>query len=295
TYTREGRAIRRLVSLSDSVIDLTHEFDRRVLLAEGLNDIENVDSTDKQERAFRSYMKLVNWCPSIMELMRTQDADELGHACGELKKGADGARGDDTNNLKRSVAIWLNSQTTYPTPFLAVDDKQKRGFSHDLTGSLICPVDYDWTDPVIRNAIRKYSQNYPVTAYMWPTFLYAKGQYQRNRPSVDLFKGELLLRAFRCIFTSPSSARRENTEEDSTNDGLHSRRGSQHIRPRCNVATLLKMRTLRFALSSCASWNIQDDDFNYDVFYNNMLDWFERPRTQTKAELIEDLLLWWNE
>ncbi|KAG6373670.1 hypothetical protein JVT61DRAFT_6337 [Boletus reticuloceps] len=49
TYTREGRAIRRLVSLSDSVIDLTREFDRRVLLAEGLNDIENVDSTDKMQ------------------------------------------------------------------------------------------------------------------------------------------------------------------------------------------------------------------------------------------------------
>ncbi|KAG6369543.1 hypothetical protein JVT61DRAFT_14293 [Boletus reticuloceps] len=84
TYTREGRAIRRLVSLSDSVIDLTREFDRRVLLAEGLNDIENVDSTDKQERTFRSYMKLVKWCPSILELTRTEDVDELEHACGEV-------------------------------------------------------------------------------------------------------------------------------------------------------------------------------------------------------------------
>lgn len=47
TYIREGRAIRRLVSLSDPVTDLTREYDQRVLLADGPNDIEDMDSTDK--------------------------------------------------------------------------------------------------------------------------------------------------------------------------------------------------------------------------------------------------------
>ena len=99
--------------------------------------------------------------------MQNHDSNEVEHACGEvsnhhllkavnsnslkLKKGADCARGDDTNNLKQSIAIWLNNQTPHPSPLLTVNDKQKRGFNHDLTGGLLCPVDYDWTDPVYVN------------------------------------------------------------------------------------------------------------------------------------------------
>ncbi|KAG6377842.1 hypothetical protein JVT61DRAFT_14778 [Boletus reticuloceps] len=84
TYIREGRAIRRLVSLSDPVVDLIREYDRRVLLANGPNDIENANSTDKQERTYRSYKKLVEWCPSVTGLMQAHDSDELEHACGEV-------------------------------------------------------------------------------------------------------------------------------------------------------------------------------------------------------------------
>lgn len=43
------------------------------------------------------------------------------------------------------------------------------------------------------------------------------------------------------------------------------------------------------------SWDLLDDNFDYEIFYNNILDWFERPRTAAKAELIADLLMWWNE
>jgi hypothetical protein len=64
----------------------------------------------------------------------------------QLKKGADGARGDDTNILKYSVATWLNEQQPPPYPLLLVGDKQGRGFNHDLTGSLLCPVDFNWLD-----------------------------------------------------------------------------------------------------------------------------------------------------
>jgi len=64
----------------------------------------------------------------------------------QLKKGADGARGDDANTLKTAVATWLNEQQPHPVPLLAINEKQERGFNHDLTGKLLCPVDYDWLD-----------------------------------------------------------------------------------------------------------------------------------------------------
>ena len=47
SWTKEGRAIRRLVSLVDPVTDLIAEFDRRLLLAEGNENLELVESTDE--------------------------------------------------------------------------------------------------------------------------------------------------------------------------------------------------------------------------------------------------------
>ncbi|KAG8215357.1 hypothetical protein J3R82DRAFT_8954, partial [Butyriboletus roseoflavus] len=229
----------------------------------------------------------------------------------KLKRGADGARGDDANMLKRSVVTWLNHQTPHPVPLIIVDEKQGRGLLHDVTGQLICPVDYNWLDMSTRNAIRTFHPNYPVTANMWPTFLYFEGQYSPQRPSAGLFKGELLLRAFRCVFTSPSSAREgpEGPGEDASGQphaGNRPHKPSRLPHTRCDVAGLLKMRSvqpraiayvavqLRFALSSSTSWDLKDDNFDYDTFYNNIVDWFECPRSQAKTQAIEELLLWWN-
>lgn len=44
---QEGRVIRRLVSLTDPVINLIREHDRRILLAAHIDEIEEVNSNDK--------------------------------------------------------------------------------------------------------------------------------------------------------------------------------------------------------------------------------------------------------
>jgi len=46
----------------------------------------------------------------------------------------------------------------------------------------------------IRDAIREFHPRYPITAHAWPAFLYQKVQYDPQRPSEGLFKGELLVR-----------------------------------------------------------------------------------------------------
>ena len=53
----------------------------------------------------------------------------------------------------------------------------------------------------VRDAIREYHPRFSVTAHMWPAFLYPKGQYNPQRPSAGLFKGELLLRVCGLHFT----------------------------------------------------------------------------------------------
>ncbi|KIM60062.1 hypothetical protein SCLCIDRAFT_125019, partial [Scleroderma citrinum Foug A] len=214
--------------------------------------------------------------------------------------------GDNANTLKSLVASWLNEALPHPDPLFSTVDKSGRGFYHDITGRLLCPVDYNWLDVSIWSAIREYHPKFPVTADTYPTYLYPSGQYDARNPSKGLFKGELLIRAFHCIFTSPSSA--ELGTDDNETAGPHKKaRKTTSNKTHCDVAGLLKMRSvdphsiayvacqLRFSLSSSTLWNVKDEDFDYILFYQNIIDYFECPSLRRKAEEVEDLLLWWNQ
>lgn len=69
---------------------------------------------------------------------------------------------------------------------------------------IISPFDVTLSNCSLRTraAIRDYHPNYAVTAHMWPSFLYAKGQYDPENPSNGLFKGELLVRVCSMHFDS---------------------------------------------------------------------------------------------
>jgi len=66
-----------------------------------------------------------------------------------LQAGANDARSDDTSRLKIAVAEWVNNHalsTSESTKRLSVRGKDKHGINHDVTGWLLCPIDYDWDD-----------------------------------------------------------------------------------------------------------------------------------------------------
>ena len=58
------------------------------------------------------------------------------------------ACGDDATSLKQVVVQWLMSAEPKPEPPLEQDEKDGRGFDHDLTGHFLCPIDYNWNDPL---------------------------------------------------------------------------------------------------------------------------------------------------
>lgn len=309
SYRLDGRAIRRLVDLAKPISDLIAEHDRRLELgADDEASADAIEGSTEEEYTYRSFKKLVHWCPSIKKTLGLDpDNHDTVLAFQELRKGADGARGDDANALKIAIVNWLNEASSRPEPLLSPTDKSGRGFYNDVTGRLLCPVDYDWCDASIRSAIREYHPKYPVTAHTYPAFVYLRGQYDPINPSKGLFKGELLVRAFCSIFTSPSSARAElDDDEDAVGSSRKARKITRGTRTRCDVAGLLKMRSvdpraiayttcqLRFALSSSTSWNVHDEEFDYNVLYRNIIDYFERPLSPKKAAEVKDLLLWWN-
>jgi hypothetical protein len=68
-----------------------------------------------------------------------------------LQVGANDARSDDTSRLKIAVAEWLNSRSSSPFTSharLSAKGKDERGINNDITGRLLCPIDYDWDDPL---------------------------------------------------------------------------------------------------------------------------------------------------
>lgn len=67
----------------------------------------------------------------------------------QLVDGANNARSDDLSRVKSGVASLLNNRTNgAPNPPLDLYTRDGRGLQNDVTGRLLCPVIYDWDDPV---------------------------------------------------------------------------------------------------------------------------------------------------
>ncbi|KAN0094633.1 hypothetical protein V8E55_002920 [Tylopilus felleus] len=208
----------------------------------------------------------------------------------------------DTVVKQTRVVSWLNEKEP-PKPRLSPSSKVDRGLCNDSTARLICPVDYDWDVSEHRTKIKDWDPKYLVMADMWPRFLYEDHTYDPNEPTKGLFKGPMLVRALKAIFTSPSSADEEDQSSDSPFPNKR-RRGER--RTRTNVASLITMESvepraiaytaeqLRFTLSSCGTWRLVDGLFDHAVFYHNIVQWFEETEGSAEKVFINDLLLWWN-
>ncbi|KAF9236118.1 hypothetical protein BU15DRAFT_50543, partial [Melanogaster broomeanus] len=297
SQSNAGRAIRRLVSLTDDIGTLVDEHDRRLL-----DSVDAAQCTEEENRRYCCYKELVQWVPSIKQLLHSQAEEHvLRQAFKEFKHGAEAARSDDSSSLKKVIAHWLNECSPPPNPLIKVGSKSRRGLYNNATAELLCPVEYDWSDKTTRKNIRGFHPKFLVTAYQWPKFLYKGGTYDRTNPSKGLFKGELLLKAFKHIFTSPSSTSPDEgilEDQDDEEDVASGHEGSDS-EPSCKRHKPMDMRQMgrshvRFSLSSCKSWRNNDAGFEHDIFYNHIVNWFEHPKDSKAKARVDEALLWWN-
>ncbi|KAG1906264.1 uncharacterized protein F5891DRAFT_942358 [Suillus fuscotomentosus] len=301
-YVPAGRAIRRLVSLTDRVEDLIGEHDRRSTLCD--EDDQHTEEwvlCSRRNEPISHFNSYFSWVPCVRSLINSQ-SDWISAQCclskGKLSvmqvlnKGADSARGDDASSLKKTVASWLNESRPTPNPPISSVDKSGRGFYHDATGELLCPVDFHWANPRTKEGIRKYEPDFQVTAHSWPAFLYSNSKYNPDDPTKGLFKSAWLVRTFKHIFTSPSSAGEIRPDEEEPlgyQESSHKRSRTSGERRTRDLES-----QLRFALSSCGAWRIVDDEFDHRQFYTYTIDYFEHPPTPAAKASIDTLLVWWN-
>ena len=132
----------------------------------------------------------------------------------QLRKGAGGARGDHAANLKPAVVSWLFPLfDDFQSPLSPVT-KMDRGFEHSITGSLLCPIDYNWgdercdklhwscstsADEVYRSSSIPQSiwnghPDFVVTADSWPAFLYPHAKADPDDMEHGLFQSALLVK-----------------------------------------------------------------------------------------------------
>ncbi|KAG2060003.1 hypothetical protein BDR06DRAFT_1062878, partial [Suillus hirtellus] len=197
-----------------------------------------------------------------------------------LKRGADSARGDDTGTLKELVASWVNDEF-HPTPLIKTSDKHHQGFMNNACGKLLCPAEW------VKAGVRDRTTAFIVSENSWPLFMYQNYKANSGDLERNLMKSKLLVMGFKAIFTSPSSA----DEADGDGDGADIIENNRRARRQLDQ---VKVKTcIRFALSSITSWHTVDGDFDYEIFWNNIVDFFENAPGPAARARLNGLLEWW--
>lgn len=104
------------------------------------------DLTANERREHKVWKELLKTVPNLEEQIMTGSVETMTEIADLLRKGASGARGDDTKALKGNILEWITPKGQALNPPLYRNQKIDRGFNHEQTGALLCPVDLDWSD-----------------------------------------------------------------------------------------------------------------------------------------------------
>ncbi|KAH9942077.1 hypothetical protein B0H21DRAFT_696509 [Amylocystis lapponica] len=292
-WVTQGRIVRRVISMFEPVENLIAESDRRRVLAHndqaGSEPVESNDDISLQDsdRMLRGYAELVKWLPDVVKRLDAAEPEEMVTIYQHMRIGSDRARGSDAHQLKLNIVPWLSDLFDNPIePRLHPDLKTDRGLKNDATARLLVPAIWDWDDPNIRAQIKNGAPEYAITADYWPAFVYQDFTCNLNDLDEGLFRSKLLVKAFKHIFTSPSSAFRDTADENVQDSEPPARKQKYH-----RSAT---RASVHFALSDIPSWADYLDCYDYVMLYNNVVDYFEAPPGPIARQHVFLLLEWWH-
>ncbi|KAH9949893.1 hypothetical protein B0H21DRAFT_687616, partial [Amylocystis lapponica] len=252
---------------------------REVELAEGgEDDLTRYSAEERREHII--FRKLVALVPELTSATATGDyLDTVASV--SIQHGMDGARADDTKGLKEPMIDWITPMGGQLNPAIKRNKKAERGFQHDVTGALLCPVELQEFQVKVGLRIGELT----VAADSWPRFMYRDNAYDPENPWKGLLRGKLLVTAFKHIFTSPTSVDDGSRATRAGNARIH---GMTSVTPGsiAYVAT-----QVRFALSSAEVFSRSDTAMNSAGFYDVLL---ELLTDEEDKEEIDALFAWWN-
>ncbi|TFK46793.1 hypothetical protein OE88DRAFT_1600122, partial [Heliocybe sulcata] len=285
-YIGLGRHFARAVSAFTPVVNIINHG----LVRDG-SDQPRSTYTIHENRMWDAFQELDKLHPGLVDRLLDGD-DNPTEVAKYLKAGMTKARSDDTNGLKKAICEWvmaLNVGTSGPK--VALNSKIGRGFYHPVYGQLLCPVELDWDDEeyVFLNAFLLNLIIRPVNGSHFPQFLY-EGTYNDDAPWVGLLRGPLLIKGYKHIFISPSSADASDGDTQTRRSGNAQLHGMMTVTPASLAYVAVQVRTY-FALSSQSTFSAHAKGLDIHGLYNAVLDYLEDP---DEAADVADLLAWWN-
>ncbi|KAF8525647.1 hypothetical protein JB92DRAFT_3108727 [Gautieria morchelliformis] len=235
--------------------------------------------SESQKRVLTSYELLVKHNPALGEYITDAPVADFKEVFKELKEGQNSARQADTNSLKYAVVdmLRLHYPDSLALPTLDRKTKTLGGFRNELTGELLCPTTLDWTDDSVKEKLRETPNL--ASASAWPLFFYPKSEYDPADLAKGLLRGELLLCAYKLIYTGPSSWDKAQGVSWHTHY-CNARLAEMQEVTRRSLAYVVTQT--QFALSS--------GETNQKFFFH-LVQFLEDPDFE---EEVQDLLLWWN-
>ncbi|TEB38826.1 hypothetical protein FA13DRAFT_1785110 [Coprinellus micaceus] len=249
-----------------------------------LERITEEDLTDGELLEHRMYQALLRMSPGLEERLNTGSEQDVHYVADMIMKGISTARSDDTKSLKSAVVDWITPPKEVLYPPIQQNVKADRGFHHSRTGELLCPVNLDWKDEKIRRDLE--SGNLVPSGDLWPRFLYRNYQYNPLDPWDGLMRSALLVKAFKHVFTSPSSVL------NSASKATRSSNARIHGMTAVTTPSLAYIATqVRFALCSSPVFSRTDTVTDSEFFYNLVIDLLEDEGEHAE---VADLMKWWN-
>ncbi|KAF8872004.1 hypothetical protein BD779DRAFT_1453336 [Infundibulicybe gibba] len=323
SVTQLGHGIRKVVTLFEDLASLVRVADDDHLGVDaGGSDIDStyeeirikkrksVLSKVFQQRSLAAYDELLRLIPNFEKKLTDSSPEELLTFYGQLQRGASDARSKDTFTMKAVVANWLNMSTPVPNPILDPTCRLNRGIQHNTTGRLLCPIDFDWDDEVVRQKLQSGVEDW-TSSFLAHCF-YAGGSGDINNIEKGFLRSLYLVKTFQTLFTSPSSAQHtthiaSDDENTAPTTPAPPRKKSKQPATRTNVATVLCMNgkvtpraiayaavQLHFALTDTPQWTDIHHNFDYQGLYNFIIDFFEDVDGPDAKQFAKNLLGWWN-
>ncbi|RDB18284.1 hypothetical protein Hypma_000648 [Hypsizygus marmoreus] len=245
-------------------------------------EVENLSAQERRE--YRVFRELLKMCVGLEARLTGAREEEATLIADLLQKGSNASRADDTKSMKGAIIDWITPPGDSLHPPINRKLKFERGFKHDATGSLLCPTGLDWTDVEIKSKLR--SREMIVRGDQWPKFLYRDIHYDPENPWNGLLKSQLLVSAYKHVFTSPSSVDAdENKATKSGNARIH---GMKSVTP-ASIAYIATQ--VRFALSCASQFSRTDTVTDSETFYLTLLDVLE---DIDERDNVGELIKWWN-
>ncbi|KJA14120.1 hypothetical protein HYPSUDRAFT_208728 [Hypholoma sublateritium FD-334 SS-4] len=317
-----GRGIRKVIFICGEIKDLVSESDNRCAYVEDpenpdlssefeeLNDDEVEELKRDWERSHAAVQALNRLIPNFQKKIDNGSPEELNTFYVELQRGADSARSDDLNRIRACIADWLNATQPRPEILLNPSCRKNRGIQHDVTGQLLCPAEFDWSNLVVRAKLRAAEEKFDWLCSYHSRCFYARHNPTANRLESGYLKSTLLIRVYKAIFTSPSSAKNTPDEDEDVENmppAKLQKISSGKSPLRRNVASKVHLNDkvtsrsiayaavqLHFNLQTAASWASIYGGFDYQGLYNYIVDFFDDAPGPEAKKRSKDLLDWWS-